>query len=157
MRSTPLSYAAVALTGAIVGVLLWSSIRDVAWMEYRAAAEHLRSEASLRTGDPEPLTRPDWDPSEICTPLGRATGLSPVEIAWTIGLLGEKAIYTIDHEHLAQSWTDMGVLSHMRIALLGLSHEDLKTVRASFKTDEPLLRARNSLAKALRVCALRAR
>jgi hypothetical protein len=140
MRST-LSHAVVALTGAIVGVMLWSGVRDAGWIEYQAAAQHLRSEASLRTGNPDPLTRPDWDPSEICVPLGRVTGLRSKEIAWTVGMLGEKAIYTVDHDRLKQSWAELGLLSHMRIAMLGLSREDLKTINASFDTNEPLQRA----------------
>jgi hypothetical protein len=152
MRSRLAMSAAIALAGALLGVILWGQIRDIGWREYRGAAETMMNMQVINTAEPPaPLKGPDPELEKICNSLQSATGLGPSEIGFAPALLAG-GITRIDYDALRRQWNDLGLFGRLRVALFGLSRGDNAAIQAATTTNRPLLRVRAKLETAFESC-----
>lgn len=158
MRNRLAAGAAIALAGALCGILLWSWVRDTGWTEYRGVATWLMTEELFVESfePPPPLTGPDPEQEPICDMMRAATGLGPDELAYGASPPA-RGITRIDHDALRRQWEELGVAGRLRVTLFGVSHQDQAAIARATTTDRSRLRVHARIEQAMRACEWQAR
>ncbi|MGV3481948.1 MAG: hypothetical protein ACO1O3_18505 [Sphingobium sp.] len=157
MRNRLAAGAAIALAGALCGILLWSWVRDTGWTEYRGVATWLINTEYPNTGEPPPPpTGPDPEQEPICDMMRAATGLGPDELAYGTSLPA-RGFTRIDHDALRRQWEELGVAGRLRVTLFGVSDQDQAAIATATTTDRSRLRVHAWIEQAMKTCEWQAR